>query len=83
MNKILVEIYIPAIGEHFDMLVPGDVLIQDVIGVIADGVAELTNERYVTSHFEQLCMKEPEGLLHPMLTLHDYGVKDGTRLYLL
>lgn len=83
MNKVLVEIYIPAIGEHFDIFVPVDVSIRDVTKVITDGVVEITNGKYVASNCELLCLKEPAGLLDPSCTLGDYGVKVGTQLYLI
>ena len=83
MNKVLVELYIPAIGEHFDTFAPVDVPIKDMIGVFASGVADVTNGRYVISGSEQLCTKTPDGLLAPHLSLQDYGIKDGTRLYLI
>ena len=83
MNKVLVEICIPAISDRFDIFVPVDVTIQDLNRVIADGVAEITNGRYVPSGWEQLCLSETEGVLHPMQCLLDYGIKDGTKLYLI
>lgn len=83
MNKVLVEVQVPAIGDHFDIFVPTDAQIRDLIGIMADGVAELSNEKYIPSGCEQLCLKEPAGLLNPTLTLEDYGIKDGTQLYLI
>ena len=77
------EVHVPAIGEHFDIFVPVDVPVRDITRVIAGGVVEITNERYVASNCEQLCMKEPAGLLDPRLSLQDYGVKDGMQLYLV
>ena len=83
MSKVLVEIYVPAISEHFDVFIPVDVPIRDVTKVITDGVVEVTNELYVASNCEQLCLKEPAGLLDPLRTLEDYGVKIGMQLYLV
>lgn len=83
MNKVLVEVHVPAIGEHFDIFVPVDVPIRDVTKVITDGVVEVTNERYVASNRELLCMKAPAGLMDPLCTLEDYGVKIGMQLYLV
>ena len=83
MNKVLVEVFVPAIEDHFDIFAPVDVPIRDLIGIMADGVAELTNGKYIPSGCEQLCLKEPEGLLDPALALQDYGIKDGTQLYLI
>ena len=82
MNKALVEICIPATGDKLDILVPVDVPIRDLTGVIASGIVEITNGKYMTSKCEQLCLKEPEGLLNPALSLEDYGIKDGMQLYL-
>lgn len=83
MNKVLVELHIPATGDRFDTFVPVDVPIKDLIGVFAGGVAEITNGKYVVSGSEHLCMKESTGLLNPRLSLKDYGVKNGMRLYLV
>ena len=83
MNKVLVEIHIPAINDHFDAFAPVDVPIKDLNPIIASGVAEITNGKYLASECEQLCLKEPSGLLNPALTLQAYGIKDGTELYLI
>lgn len=83
MNKVLIELFIPAIGDHVDVLVPLDISILDLTKVIIDGIVELTNGMYVPSNGENLCMKEPLGILNPMLSLFDYGVIDGAQLYLV
>ena len=83
MNKVLVELHIPAIYDHFDIFVPVDVPIKDLSGIITSGIAEITNGKYIPSKCEQLCLKEPLGLLNPSLTLQDYGVKNGTQIFLI
>lgn len=83
MNKVLIELYIPALDDHFDVFVPVDIPIKDLTKVIINGIVEITNEKYVPSQGEQLCMAEPSGILSPMLTLYDYGIIDGARLYLV
>ena len=83
MNKNLIELHIPAIDEHFDIFVPVDVSIKELIEIIASGVSEITDGKYIASKCEQLCLKEPIGILNPALTLQDYGIKNGMRLYLI
>ncbi len=83
MNKVLIEICIPAIGNYFDIFAPVDVPIGKLNGIIANGIAEITNGKYVASECEQLCQKEPAGILNPSLSLQDYGIKDGMQLYLI
>ena len=83
MNKVLIEICVPATGDRFDVFVPVDVPIMDLNKVFASGIAEVTNGKYVTSGCEHLCLKEPSGLLDPTLSLKDYGIKNGMQLYLI
>lgn len=83
MTKVLIEIRVPAAGGNFDVFAPVDVPIRELNGIIANGIAELTNGKYVVSGSEQLCLKEPVGLLNPALTLQDYGIKNGMQVYLI
>lgn len=83
MNKVLIEVCVPAIDEHFDIFAPTDVPIGELTEILASGVSEISNGSYVVSGAEQLCLKQPAGLLHPSLTLQDYGIKDSMQLYLI
>ena len=83
MNKVLIEICVPAIGDHFDVFVPVDVPICELNRIVADGIVEITSGKYVTSKTELLCNKEPVSILDPSLTLQDYDIQDGAQLYLI
>lgn len=83
MNKVLIEICVPVIGDRFDVFVPVDVPIGELNKVVANGVAEITSGRYVASKNEHLCQKEPVSILDPSLTLQDYDIQDGKQLYLI
>ena len=49
MDKVLIEIHIPAIHERYDIFAPTDASIKEIIAIIADGVAEITNGKYIVS----------------------------------
>lgn len=83
MNKVLIELHIPAIGEHFDIFIPTDVEIEKLNIIIANGISEITNGKYIPSNLERLNSKEPLGLLNANLTLNDYGIKNGMQLYFI
>ena len=83
MNRVLINLRVPAISDSFDIFVPSDVPISKLNKIIANGVSELTSGVYVVSEQEQLCIKEPLGLLNPQLTLQDYGITDGMQLFLI
>lgn len=80
--KTLIGLYVPAAQEHFDLLVPPDLEIEALTGLLMNGVAELCKGRYAPAEKGMLTLKNPEMLLHPERTLANYGIEDGAQLVL-
>lgn len=83
MEKILVNIYIPATGGSYDVFIPYDIPIIELIPIIANGISDLSGGKYLVSKHEQLCLKDTSCLLNPKHTLGEYGIQDGAHLYLI
>ena len=83
MEKILVNIHIPATGGSFDIFVPHDIPIKELTPIIANGISDLSGGKYYISKHELLCLKDTSSLLNPQYTLQDYGIQDGTHLYMI
>lgn len=83
MEKKLIGLYVPAVQERFDLLVPADLDIAALTKLLTDGVEEMCTGRYSPSHQELLSLRHPDMLLHPRLTLNDYGVENGAQLVLI
>ena len=83
MRKTLVGLFVPALQQRFDLLVPPDMEIKTLIGLACSGVSELVGGRYTPSGDSFLCVREPELLLNPAHTLADYGLGDGAQLVLI
>lgn len=83
MEKRLIGLYVPAVQERFDLLVPMDLDIASLIGLLVNGVEEICAGRYAPSHQELLSMRHPDMLLQPGMTLADYGVEDGAQFVLI
>lgn len=83
MEKKLVGLYVPAVQEKFDLLVPVDLEIRTVTALLTNGVKELCPGRYTPSGQETLSMRYPEMLLQPGKTLADYGAENGTQLLMM
>ena len=81
--KILVNVHIPAIGEHYDILIPESQRIKSVVALIAHTVEELSNHVYVASGEECLCSVEKNILLRHNATLEKYGIQNGDHLMLI
>ena len=83
MEKKLVGLYVPAVQERFDLLVPTDLDIASLTVLLTNGVEELCGGSYSSSHQELLSLRQPDMLLHPRLTLGDYGVENGAQMVLM
>lgn len=81
--KILVNIYIPAISQNYDVRIPDSLRIKNVVSMIADTVEELSRNLYVSSGDEQLCSVEKNILLRHNATLAQYGIQNGDHLVLM
>lgn len=83
MDKILICLSVPALGDEFDLFVPANLKIRFLTGILAEGVSELSHGRYNVSGEEMLNQRMPDRLLDPEKTLAVYGVEDGADLVLL
>lgn len=83
MEKKLIGLYVPAVQERFDLLVPMNLDIAALTDLLADGVAELCKGRFIPSHQELLSLRQPDALLHPRKTLSDYNVEHGAQFVLI
>lgn len=81
--KILVNIYVPAIGQKFDVLVPDFLRIKSVTTLVASAVENLSDHLYVSSGEECLCSAEKNIVLRANATLEKYGIKNGDHLVMM
>lgn len=82
MQKVIIGLYVPAIQEKFDVYVPLDMQIDQLLHLLAKGVAELSGGHYIPSKQGFLTQKEPDRTLRADKTLEDYGLGDGSQLVL-
>ncbi|HBM02911.1 MAG TPA: hypothetical protein DD364_01505 [Ruminococcaceae bacterium] len=82
MDKILICLQVPAISRSFDVFVPLDMNINELIEVLVKGVIEMSDNSYISSNEENLNLKN-NILLNPALTLQSYSIKDGEEIFLI
>ncbi len=81
--KTQVMLLVPAIGMTYNVLLPASLSIRDLLPLIIGGVTELSNNSYVSSNEEFLCLDPLELPLDPDGTLLQFGVQNGDHLYLI
>lgn len=81
--KIQVMLIVPAIGVVHNVLLPESLRIKDMLPLLIKGVIELSNNSYISSNEEFLCLDPLELPLDPDGTLLQFGVQNGDHLYLI
>lgn len=83
MEKVLINLSVPALEQQYDLFVPQDVPIKKVIEIVVNGICDLSNNRYQTSGIEMLMTDRYDLPLRPDHYLFEYGIRDGEVLYLI
>lgn len=81
--KILVNVFVPAIGGKYDILVPDFLKVRTITSLVARAVVNLSDHKYTSSGEENLCSAEKNILLSSNVTLEKYGIQNGDHLILL
>lgn len=83
MVKILINVFVPAIGERYDILVPEFLRIKNITTLIAESVEQLSDHIYIPSGEECLCDSNKKIILRSNTTLDKYGIQNGDHLVLM
>ena len=83
MQKTLVALEVPAIGESFEVMIPPQLSIRELSTCLAQAVEELTEGRYRASGNEFLCSSDRGELLQEASSAAHYGIQNGEHLLLI
>ena len=83
MEHIIIQLYVPAIGENFDLKIPLSMMILELVKLLGQAVETLSNGRYCASGTEILCLKNKEQILDYDQTPQDYGMQNGDLLMMM
>jgi hypothetical protein len=83
MNKILVEVYLPALGKSFDAFIPIESKLSEVIMLLAKALSDLSNGSYIASEDAILCDIATGNIFNINLSASELGLKNGSKLMLI
>lgn len=82
MDKIIVEIFVPALNITKDILIPTNIQMYKVIIAIEKILTELTNGRYLGNE-TILCYRDDGGIVDANHSAGELGLKNGSRLMII
>ena len=78
-KKVLVEISVPATGQKFDVYIPLESRMSDVLSMVASALSELTDGRYKAMHDAILCDADTGIIFNVNVEVAELGIKNGSR----
>lgn len=82
-NKVLVEISVPAAGEKFDVFIPLDSKMSDVLKLVSSVLSDLSGGRYKASNEAVLCDKITGTVFNVNMEVAELGIRNGSQLMLI
>lgn len=82
-NKALVEIAVPSAGQKYDVFIPLDCRMSDVIKMVAGALSDLSDGKYKATDEAILCDAETGIIFNINMEVAELGIKTGSRLVLI
>lgn len=83
MNKVMVQLTIPATGKQYDIMIPVGLSVGEATDLIAEFFAGVTGGGYMPGKDAVLCDMEQGKIFDVNLTVESLGLKNGARVMLI
>jgi hypothetical protein len=83
MNKILVEIFLPAANRSFDVYIPLDSPMSEVLVLVAAVLSDLSDGKYKATQDAVLCDATTGIIYNINLAIAELCIKNGSKLMLI
>lgn len=82
-RKVLVEIFVPVADESFDVYIPLESKMHEVLKMVSKLISSLTEGRYKAMDNAVLCDQETGIVYNINLPVAELGIQNGSRLILI
>jgi len=82
-NKVLVEIRVPAAEQKFDVYIPLESRMSEVINMVSGALGDLTDGKYKPTKDAVLCDADSGIIYNVNIEVAELGIKNGSRLMLI
>lgn len=83
MNKLMLEIYLPAALKSYDVQVPADLQISQITELAARALSQIVGGLYRSDGQALLCERDSGAILNINMTPGELGLRNGSRLMLV
>lgn len=83
MSKVLVEVYVPALGQSYDVFIPLHSPMHEVLELLKRAVTELSDGRFAANGNTALCNRQDGTIININMSVYELRIRNGSKLMLI
>jgi len=83
MRKVLIEIFVPAASQKYDVFLPNHLLLSEAVKMIGKAAADISNGLFQSDEDTVLCNREDGAILNVNLSVEELKLRNGSQLMLI
>lgn len=83
MDKVLVEVFVPVLGSSFDIFIPLQSMMYEVLELIKKAIVDLSNGRFIANQNTTICHREDGSIININLSVYELKIRNGSKLMLI
>nr|WP_263324545.1 EsaB/YukD family protein [Neobacillus sp. Marseille-Q6967] len=83
MNKVLVEIFLPAADRSFDVYIPLESQMYEVVALVSSLLSDISDGKYKATGNEVLCDAASGIIFNINMAVAELGIQNGSKLMLI
>ena len=83
MDKVLVEVFVPVLGSSFDIFIPLQSMMYEVLELIKKAIVDLSNGRFISNQNTTICHREDGSIININLSVYELKIRNGSKLMLI
>lgn len=83
MDKVLVEVFVPVLDCSFDIFIPLQSPMFEVLELIKKAIVEMSDGRFIANENTTICYREDGSIININLSVYELEIRNGSKLMLI
>jgi len=83
MDKVLVEIFVPAASRSFDVFIPQTSKMSEIVALVSKSLSDLSGGKFKPDSSTILCDAKNGQIFNINLSVYELEIKNGSKLMLI
>lgn len=83
MDKVLVEVYVPTLKTAYDMFLPANAMMYEVLKLMKKAVSDLSGGKFIADENTIICYRGNGAIININMSVFELDIHNGTKLMLI